>query len=348
MRCDGWKFAVFCGLSALVCGPAGAEDAAKTNLLGMQFSRLPAGEFTMGSGDRAALQADHPFSSPHDLQNESPPHRVKLTRPFEIGAHEVTVGQFRKFVEVTGYRTTAERASGPRTFHPESTKQLDVFRPDPRHSWREPGFPQTDRHPVTCVSWQDAVAFCQWLSDKDNAVYRLPTEAEWEYACRAGSDGWYTCGDAPDKLYRHANVADAALEAEHPDTVARQRVVALAEGQGDGFVYTAPVGSLEPNSWGLYDMHGNVWEWCSDKYDAQYYESLVKPLDRQDRATHVFADPRGPADTPQHEHGDWRSLRGGSWYASPISCRSAARAFAEAGDAFSYTGFRVVRELAGR
>jgi sulfatase modifying factor 1 len=231
--------------------------------------------------------------------------------------------------------------------HPDVKNETARFAAEPQASWKSPGFEQTDAHPVVCVSWHDAVAFCDWLSKKENVAYRLPSEAEWEFACRAGTKTIYSCGDDPDDVYAHGNVGDAALERAVPGVVSRQRADRLGEKDGDGFAYTAPVGRFKPNALGLYDMHGNVWEWCQDRYQDRFYAARQKELQELRRAGKpVFSiDPQGPETTPQHKYGDWRSVRGGSWYVSPISCRAATRSFAEAGDAFSYTGFRVVRDV---
>jgi formylglycine-generating enzyme required for sulfatase activity len=303
----------------------------------------------MGEKDYDKLLAQHPTSIRvgQGFETDRPAIPVRITRPFQIAAHEVTVGQFRKFVDATLYKTDAERdGKGAFVYHPNVKNEVDRFAPEPAASWRDPGFEQQDDHPVTCVSWHDAVAFCEWLSKAEGASYRLPTEAEWEFACRAGTDTIYSCGDDPDTVYGHGNVGDAALERALPGTVLRQRVDRLGPADGDGFVYTAPVGKFKPNALGLYDLHGNVWEWCQDCYQDRYYVALDKELKAAEKVKgpKTIDDPRGPETTPQHKHGDWRSLRGGSWFVSPISCRSAVRSFAEAGEAYSYIGFRVVRE----
>ena len=133
-----------------------------------------------------------------------------------------------------------------------------------KYSWRNTGFEQTDEHPVVNVSWNDAVAFCKWLSKKEGKTYRLPTEAEWEYACRAGTTTRYYSGDDPETLAKVGNVADAALKAKFPDW--KYTIKA-----SDGYVFTAPVGKFKPNAFGLYDMHGNAWQWCADWYGEEYY-----------------------------------------------------------------------------
>src|SRR5262249_18643255 len=142
-----------------------------TNSLGMRLVRIPAGTFLMGSP--AAEQG----RSPH----EGPQHKVSIRKPFYLGIHEVTVAQFRAFVEDTGYRTDPEKSGrGAQTLVGGSWK------PVPGCNWRKPGWPQEDGYPVVAVSWNDALSFCMWLSKREGVVYRLPTEAEWEYACRAG------------------------------------------------------------------------------------------------------------------------------------------------------------------
>ena len=179
------------------------------------WQRIEAGSFVMGSQGGAV-----------DAQ---PSHRVRITRPFRMSAHEVTVGQFRQFVAATGHRTDAERAGGA-----WPAGQDSLLRPG--LTWRTPGFPQTDDHPVVNVSWNDAQAFAEWMGA------RLPTEAEWEYAARAG-------------------VAKNRLPGEWGETTW------YAENASG----TQPVGQKAPNDWGLYDVQGNVWEWVQDWYAPDYY-----------------------------------------------------------------------------
>jgi len=338
--------------------PAKASD--------MKFVRIDPGEFTMGVGrtlygpTRRELGNDHPFSvqiKRNEQWNEQPAHKVRLTKPFDIAAREVTVGQFRQFVAETGYDTDAEKNGTAVGFNGAASDRNDRrlhfkrFSVDKKYTWKNPGFEQQDNHPVVCVSWRDAQAFCKWLSKKHNAVIRLPTEAEWEYACKAGTGTWYSFGNDPDLAYAHANVADAALEQKHPGLTKFQRIVKLQPGDGDGFVYTAPVGSLKPNPWRLYDVHGNVWEWVADKYEELHYRARIKQVAKEQKIDEdevVIIDPTGPAKTVADKFGDWRVIRGGGWNVAPISCRSTMRAYGESGDAFCYTGFRVVREAEPR
>jgi len=324
--------------------------AVATNSLGMALVELPPGDFTLGELDYNLVNQHHRTSIQvgQGFDDDRPALPVRLTKPFAIGVTEVTVGQFRKFVDATGYKTDAERLGrGAFVFHPDAKTEPDRFKPEPTATWRSPGFEQTDDHPVTCVSWHDAAAFCAWLAKTEGKPYRLPTEAEWEYACRGGTKTVYSCGNEPDLVYAHGNVADGALEAKHPGTVARQRSDRLKPEDGDGVAYTAPVGKFKPNPVGLFDMHGNVWEWTSDRYQDRLYAERQRQLSelRRLKKEVITIDPVGPETTPQHKYGDWRSMRGGSWYVGPISCRSATRSFAEAGDAFSYLGFRVACDV---
>ena len=139
---------------------------------------------------------------------EQPQHPVKITRPFYLAAHQVTVGQFRRFVEKSGYKTEAEQ--GDRGSYGWDGKEWKL---DPKKNWKNPGFAQGDDHPVVCVSHNDAMAFLGWLNEQENEKkpgYRLPTEAEWEYACRAGTRGLYGGDDDPKSLVRIANIAGDA------------------------------------------------------------------------------------------------------------------------------------------
>ena len=149
------------------------------------------------------------------FKDEHPQHRVRITKPFYLGTYHVTRGQFRQFVADTAYKTDAEKGERPGAFGWDPDRK--EFAADKRYSWRNLGFEQTDEHPVVNVSWNDAAEFCKWLSKKEGKTYRLPTEAEWEYACRAGTNTRYYSGDDPEMLAKIGNVADAAIKAKFPD-----------------------------------------------------------------------------------------------------------------------------------
>ncbi len=205
------------------------EPVEITNSLGMKLRLIPPGEFMMGSTD----------SDKQALSTEKPQHIVRLTKPFYLGAHEVTVAQFRAFVDATKHQTDAEQDGAGSGYF------IDLVGKgrNPEWTWRAPGFDQTDNHPICCVSWQDAVRFCAWLSAKEGRLYRLPTEAEWEYACRAGTTTPYHFGVDWD-------VKKTCINSKNGSTA---------------------VGSFAANAFGLHDMHGNVYEWCADgrrSYDA--------------------------------------------------------------------------------
>ena len=285
--------------------PRGLSPGIITNSLGMMFVLIKAGEFLMGSPD-SDKDAD---------DDEKPQHRVRITRPFYLGVHEVTRGQFRRFVDDSGYQTEAEKDGiGGWGWNEAANK----FEQAPRYTWREAGFEQTDLHPVVNVSWNDAVAFAEWLGKKEGKTYRLPTEAEWEYACRAGTTTRYFPGDDAEGLAEVGNVADGTAREKYPnwnDTIAAH----------DGFVYTAPVGRYRPNAWGLHDMHGNVLEWCRDRYGKDFYKSS-----RVD-------DPAGPLALEARS----RVFRGGCWLSIPRGCRSADRDWSSPGLRNNNLGFRL-------
>jgi formylglycine-generating enzyme required for sulfatase activity len=288
--------------------------------IGIKIVPIPAGEFFMGSSPEQVEQMLKlfPDMKKEYLDVEQPRHRDQITRIQGLSAHEVTLGQFRKFVDDTGYKTEAERdGKGGEGYDFDKKKWVQ----DPKFTWRNPGFEQSDDHPVVNVSWNDATEFCRWLSRKDGRDYRLPTEAEWEYCCRAGSETLYSNGDDPERLARTGNVADARFKARFPEFITISA--------DDGFVFTAPVGRYEPNAWGLYDMHGNVWEWCLDFYDAAYYKNSAT------------ADPRGPSSAAS------RVVRGGSWGSSGWGCRSAFRNGIAPVLRSIYPGFRVARVPSG-
>jgi len=289
-----------------------------TNSIGMKLVVIPAGEFFMGSTPEKIHQvrrADPAFRKDWEHE-EQPQHHVQIGRPFLLGACEVTRGQFREFVRSARYVTDAQRdGKGGMGFDAATSE----FRQDPHFNWENTGFPQTDDQPVVNVSWNDAVAFCQWLSRKEKIAYRLPSEAEWEYACRAGSTSLYYYGDDPEGLVAVANVADAT---------ARDKFTAWTGISGrDGYVFTAPVGSFQPNPFGLFDMHGNVWEWCRDWFGENYYAKSPEK------------DPAGPPT------GTVRVFRGGSWYDAASLCRSAFRYWDVPSYRDYFLGFRVAADL---
>lgn len=292
------------------------------NSLGMTLARIPAGEFRMGMPDTPEdLARAYPrFQGQRiaDLKDMTP-HTVRITRPFFLGAHEVTIAQFRAFVEDARYRTEPERDGTGGYGIDLKTKAWSTKR-DKAYSWRNTGFPQGDDHPVVNITWNDAVAFCQWLSKKEGKTYRLPTEAEWEYACRAGTKTRYFFGDDPRDLPRNANTYDASSARVFPEWAA------WANEGDDGFPFTAPVGRFRPNAFGLYDMHGNAWEWCSDFYGETYYEH--SPVE----------DPKGPSDGKTH------ARRGGGWHVWPLYCTSWYRNYNTARSRYLNLGLRVVME----
>jgi len=274
-----------------------------TNSIGIKLVLIPADTFLMGSPEEdKGVRGD-----------EKPQHPVRITRPFYLGVTEVTRGQFRRFVAEDGYHSEAEKdGKGGEGWNEERNR----FEMSPRYFWQNPGFDQTDEHPVVNVSWNDAVAFAHWLSRTEKKSYRLPTEAEWEYACRAGTTTRFWYGDNQDGLAAVANVKDGTAKEKHPDWV-----TSLAA--RDGYVYTAPVGQFRANAFGLYDMHGNAEEWCSDGYAPDYYRQ--SPVD----------DPPGASGTSD------QVLRGGGWYNVPANNRSAGRWRAPPNTRTNWRGFRL-------
>jgi sulfatase modifying factor 1 len=304
--------------------PAEADDpqtAEKvlTNSIGMQLALIPAGEFEMGAPDSDEDAEEH----------ERPRHKVRITKPFYLGVHEVTVGQFRKFVEETAYKTGAETDGKGSSGYSAELRGFEYGKPG--YTWKHVGWKQSDEHPVLNVTWDDAQEFCRWLGKKEGKTYRLPTEAEREYGCRAGTTTRFYCGDTLESTKGAANVLDQAL-LEKWEAAAKD----LREGKphkynvpmkwNDGFPFTAPVGSFRPNAWGLFDMHGNAAEWCADFYDKDYYRNSPE------------ADPTGPAKSTT------RVVRGGTFLSNPKTSRSTMRV-ASFPDYHNYViGFRVVRE----
>ena len=226
----------------------------------MELVLIPAGEFMMGSDLSPDEVEDRYGGRRQEFWHEHPRHRVRITRPFYMSATEVARRQY-------------EAVTGEELWDGEDPKM-----------------------PADDVLWGQATEFCGKLSARTGRHVRLPTEAEWEYACRAGTETAFFFGDDWEQLFQYANYCD------------KQCLLPHAGGKhDDGFAWQAPVGSYRPNRWGLYDMSGNVNEWCADWYDEDYYEG--SPL----------TDPEGPAE------GKFRVLRGGSYAYPPVACRSALR-----------------------
>jgi len=308
---------------ALAANPVVGRATETTNSIGMKLVLVPAGEFLMGGQESAAelVQAFPTYRRPPDFfKDEYPRHRVRITKPFQLGKYEVTVGQFRRFADETGYKTEAEK-DGLGGWGYDAALGKCRGR-DLKFNWRNPGFKQTDDHPALDVTWNDATAFCKWLSRKEGKTYRLPTEAEWEYACRAGTTTRYNNGDDPGALAKVANVGSDKGRTTFP------HVQELDLPKDGAAKCTVPVGKFPPNRFGLCDMHGNVWEWCSDWYAADYYAR--SPVD----------DPAGP------ESGTKRVRRGGAWHSFPLWARAAFRNWNSPGSRCVNLGFRVGAEVA--
>ena len=300
----------------------------------MALVRIPAGEFQMGNAASfetlRQLYPDMEEERLRNLQDEYPLHTVRITKPFYMARHELTVGQFRAFLQRSGHvpESIADGTGGygyNPAFDPSTTERQDAFEGrSPQYSWRWPGFAQGDDHPVVNVTWNDAQALAAWLSQQEGQRYRLPTEAEWEYACRAGTGGQYHGGDAPAALQGLANVFDGDAVGYWPQW--RDKAFAFR----DGHAFTAPVGSFQPNGFGLHDMLGNVWEWTQDWYAEDAY------------ATSPRDDPQGPAD------GNVKVRRGGSWHTWPLYARCGYRNWNTTTTRYTLVGIRLVMEAPQR
>jgi len=290
------------------------------NTLGMELVLIPPGTFQMGAtSEEIQLVWDKDSQKGSDVmwvKSEQPRHTVNLTRPYYLGRCEVTLEQFRQYAQVEPLASSPDDDVSA-----EDEDAGDVQQPA-SVTWSAPGFPQGPDHPVTAVTWFEASGFCRWLSRKEGRSYRLPWEAEWEYACRAGTDTIWSVGDDVQEVAHVANVADQAFAAKHP--------VLVPLNWNDGFVYTAPVASFHANAFGLYDMHGNVAEWCGDLFGDNYYQQCGREVD----------DPTGPATARGR-----RSYRGGYFTHSPYACRSACRRRNPPQKRYWGRGFRVLCEI---
>ena len=258
-----------------------------------EMVKLPGGTFMMGSDD----------SDPEASSDEKPRHRVTV-KAFSLGQYEVTRAQFAAFVDATNYQ-----AQGCYTWDGKSWSM------QAGKSWRDPGFPQTASHPAVCVSLEDAQAYIRWLNQKTGQAYRLPTEAEWEYAARAGTGTSRHWGGKAEDACRYANVADQTAKQEFASWEVHECA--------DGYVYTAPAGRFLPNGFGLYDMLGNAWEWtCSEYMDYGNGAESTCITNAKDR----------------------RAVRGGSWFTKPGRVRSAYRDWGDPADRDYDLDFRLAQD----
>lgn len=274
----------------------------------MTFVYIKPGVFMAGSPLSAEEAAKRYGGSPAQYKNEKQ-YEVTIKKGFYLQNTEVTVKQFKTFVDATGHKTDIEKRDD--ALEIERGKPLDFE----RHSWRNPGFKQEDNHPVVCVSWNDAVALCQWLTkiDKKGRKYRLPAEAEWEYACRAGEKGEFQWGDNPDDGKGWCNGSDSSEKREHPSY--------MGFNWDDGYVYTAPVASFRPNKWRLYDMSGNVSELCREWLGKYIARNETIPMN------------------------SLPVLHGGSYHMSYKSCRCGGGTNILPNHANGIIGFRVLCEI---
>ncbi len=275
-----------------VANPEGVlRDAFKDGKgTGPDLVLIPTGRFQMGSHEHERRQAMAAGSQPSWVERETPQHWVGIEQSFALGRYPVTVAQWRQFVRATDWTSLGET------------------------DWTKPGFAQGDDHPVVGVSWDDAQLYVRWLSEQTGQAYRLPSEAEWEYACRAGTKTAFSFGDTI--TTDQANYDGNFTYNGGPAGVCREG--------------TSRVGSFPPNPWGLFDMHGNVWEWVQDVVHDNY----------------VGAPPTGRAWEDGGDQGR-RILRGGCWLYNPRYLRSALRNGFSAILSNDVVGFRVARTLPG-
>ncbi|MDX2143493.1 MAG: formylglycine-generating enzyme family protein [Rhodospirillaceae bacterium] len=311
------RFALFLTIIAFGSGVALAHvPEAGTSLRDCpdcpEMTVIPPGSFMMGSTPEEIRRAGLPEER---VQDERPRRKVTIAKPLAVSKFEITKAEFAAFAKATNFTATPDC----RVTHNDGSGGAK----EQGRTWQDPKVdgpgiaPHGENHPVICVGWDDATAYAAWLAKTTDQHYRLLTEAEWEYAARAGSTGLNSWGD---------NFNQACEFANAPDTRAKQIIPSLVTLDcDDGHVRTAPVGSFQPNAFGLYDMIGNVWEWVADCHTANYAGA---PSDGG----------VGP-ETP----GCKRVMRGGAWSETQLNFRSAKRGQGAVDERSDSIGIRVVR-----
>jgi formylglycine-generating enzyme required for sulfatase activity len=279
------------------------------NSLGMKFVYIRPGTFEMG-------KINEPLLSNSELITRS--HMVTLTKGFYMQTTETTVGSFKKFVNETKYKTQAEKDPFQRIYY----ISYNSYDPNGRgslkknHSWRKPGYKITDKYPVSLVSWEDTKEFIKWLNKKTGGDYRLPTEAEWEYACRAGTKTNYPNGNL-----KYTSISN---DSKKPDPTL-DKIAWYFNNSGGG---AHSVGLKAPNQWGLYDTNGNIVEFCEDDYLYEFSgEHLVDPLYKNENRKSKI------------------TCRGGGWWLPPFLNTSSIRDFKRKVFSSNRHGFRLVKDV---
>jgi formylglycine-generating enzyme required for sulfatase activity len=310
-----WRLATLCAfIFAAMTVPARPALASAAPRPGTTFrdcadcpemTVIPPGKFMMGSP---------PGEAQPDAADEGPQHLVTIAYPLAVGKYEVTRGEWAEFVKASGLRDPeygCNRHMPKAPFWPQTAGL----------SWRNTGYPQTDRHPAVCLSWEEAQQYIAWLSNKTGKTYRMLSESEWEYAARAGTKTAHLWGEKPQDACRYANGSDLTRKEAHPEWNADQPC-------HDGYAETSPAGSFRPNRFGLYDMAGNVAEMTLDCLHPDYKGA--------------------PRDGSPWLTGDCKNRmnRGDTWTSMPGGMRSAARSYDNARYTRVYDlGFRVARRF---
>jgi formylglycine-generating enzyme required for sulfatase activity len=302
------------------------RDIVETTTFGPKMVLIPPGDFLMGSSNaqlkrhRNELAKKFEKKGPPDnylkrLNSEASQHKVRITKPFYLSVNEVTLGQFSRFLSAKEYTTEPETTGKGGTGLVDGR---DVGRKR-EFTWIDPGYKPTKDSPMTNITWKDAEAYCAWLSNKDNKRYRLATEAEWEYACRAGTTTlWSFADDLPKANARDFMWFHWFNPAGKPPS---------------GPLTPQSLGRKKSNEFGLHDMHGNVAEMCSDYWGPAYYDQCSK--------AGMVIDPKGPENNP----GFGRIVRAGCFLDTPFLTRSACRNFLEPSLGYCHVGFRIVCEV---